>query len=329
MKRALLLLLPMLLLPAWPGYAHEVRPAYLEIDEAGDGTLQVLWKQPVVGSLSVPVRPQLSAGWLDGKARRSQTDAYLIEEWTIAPPHAALAGQTLYVAGLERTITDVLVRLQYANGVSATQLLKPGQPRWQLPPAEQPSLPLADYFGLGVTHIWTGVDHLLYVFGLMLLVGDLRRLVKTITAFTLAHSLTLACAALDLINLPPAPVEAVIALSIVYVAVELVHKHRGRAGLAQRRPWLVAFSFGLLHGLGFAGALAQIGLPHGDIPLALLLFNLGIEAGQLLFVAAIALGGLALARTLPRLLPYLRPLPAYAIGALASFWFIERTLAFL
>ncbi|MDB5968045.1 MAG: hypothetical protein JWQ90_495 [Hydrocarboniphaga sp.] len=326
MRRAIGLLLALL---AQPVFAHEIRPAYIEINEAGDGTLQVLWKQPAIGRLSIPINPHLS-DWLDdSKAKLSQTDAYLIQEWTVAPPHAPLGEQTLQIEGLERTITDVLARLHYANGVTATHLIRPDQPRWQLPPAEKPSLPVADYLMLGVTHIWTGIDHLLYVFGLMLLVGDLRRLVKTITAFTLAHSITLACAALDLITVQPAPVEAVIALSIVYVAVELVHQRRGRVGLAQRYPWAVAFSFGLLHGLGFAGALAQIGLPKSDIPLALLLFNLGIEAGQLMFVAGIALAGVALYRTVPRLLPYLRPIPAYVIGSLASFWFIERTLAFL
>lgn len=322
--------LALLLAFALPARAHEIRPAYLEVTEAVDGSVDVLWKLPTVGRLSIPIRPQLSAGWLERDPdRTSQTDQYLISNWHVAAPHEALAGQQLRIDGLDRTITDVLTRVQYANGVTQTRLLKPESPSLTLPQAEKPALPILEYLTLGFTHIWEGVDHLLYVFGLLLLVGNFSTLLKTITAFTVAHSLTLAAAALNLITVKPAPVEAVIALSIVYVAVELVELRRGRAGLAKRYPWLVAFTFGLLHGLGFAGALAQVGLPQGDIPLALLLFNLGIELGQISFVAIVLGIGAALRWAAPRLTPRLAGVPPYVIGSVASYWFIERTLAFL
>jgi hydrogenase/urease accessory protein HupE len=184
------------------------------------------------------------------------------------------------------------------------------------------------YLALGVEHILTGFDHLLFVLALLLIVKSARRIVATVTAFTVAHSLTLAAATLGFVHLPQPPVEAAIALSIAFVAAEIVHGLDGRPGLTARAPWLVAFAFGLLHGLGFAGALAEIGLPQSAIPLALLCFNLGVELGQLAFVVAL-LACLALARRAripwPRAA---RPLPAYAIGALAMFWVIERVAAF-
>ena len=186
---------------------------------------------------------------------------------------------------------------------------------------------MREYLELGFTHIWSGVDHLLYVFGLMLLVRNGRTLVKTITGFTLAHSITLAAAALGYVNVPAAPVEAVIALSIIYVAAEVVHARQGRTSLAQRAPWIVAFGFGLLHGLGFAGALSEVGLPAHAIPTALLLFNVGIEIGQLSFVGLLLIAARALQRTAPATVRRLEWVPPYAIGSLASFWFLERIQA--
>jgi hypothetical protein len=310
--------------------AHEVRPAYLEITEDAGKQVHVLWKQPTMGRLSLPLDPKLSSGWLDKEpSSTSETDVYLIRRWDITAPHAPLDGQTITIEGLDRTITDVLTRISFANGVAVTHLIRPDHPQLLVPASEKPALPVLDYIELGFTHIWKGIDHLLYVFGLILLVGNWRTLLKTITAFTVAHSITLAAAALEVIHVRPAPVEAVIALSIVYVAVELVHLRQGRTGLAYRYPWLVAFSFGLLHGLGFAGALAQIGLPPHDIPFALLLFNVGIEMGQISFVATVLAAGLVLRRLLPRAFVRLNGLPPYVIGSLASFWLIERTLAFL
>jgi hypothetical protein len=181
------------------------------------------------------------------------------------------------------------------------------------------------YVGLGIEHILLGIDHLLFVAGLLLLVRGPWMLIKTITAFTLAHSITLALATLGFVAVPSRPVDAAIALSIMFLGAEILRARQGRPGLAARRPWVVAFAFGLLHGLGFAGALTALGLAPGEIPLALLFFNVGVEIGQLLFVGAC----LALAWALRQLQVswprWAVPLPAYAIGTIAAFWFIERT----
>ena len=306
--------------------AHEVRPCYLEITEAPDHTVHILWKMPATGDYGLPLRPSLSSGWLSRQPDDSLLDGVkLVQRWTIAAPHVPIKGQEIDVAGLDKTITDVLVRIQFADGDEFTRLIQPGDPAMTIPQDGSSSLSVWSYFLLGVHHIWTGVDHLLYVLGLVLLVRNVRMLIVTLTAFTVAHSITLALAALNVINVPPAPVEAVIALSIVYVAVELV-RPADKPGLAARTPWLIAFSFGLLHGLGFASALRQVGLPSGDIPGALFLFNLGIEAGQIAFVAlALTVLG-ALRRVLPVLEFRTKQAVPYVVGSLASFWLIERSL---
>ena len=307
--------------------AHEIRPAYFELIEQPDGSVLARWKQPMMDTIGIAIAPRLSSGWLDSAPRRQwQTPSHRVQEWTIAAPRARLAGQELRIEGLEKTITDVLVRIRFAEGAELTQLIKPEQPRWELPAGAKTGLPVAQYLLLGVDHIWTGIDHLLYVFGLILLVPNWRVLLQTITAFTVAHSITLGAASLALIPVAAAPVEAVIALSIVYVAVELINARRGAIGIAQRAPWLIAFAFGLLHGFGFAGALAETGLPPDNIPLALLLFNIGIEVGQLVFVAAV-LTVLALGRRyIPRGAQWLVHGAPHVIGSLAAFWLIERTL---
>ncbi len=183
------------------------------------------------------------------------------------------------------------------------------------------------YTGLGIEHILLGFDHLLFVLALLLIARGAWILVKTITAFTVAHSITLGLATLGFIHVPPRPVEAAIALSIMFLCVEIVHAQQHRIGLTYRYPWLVAFTFGLLHGLGFAGALAKIGLPQSEIPVALLFFNIGVEIGQLIFVAAILvlvwlLKGLRLDAQ-----NWARVAPAYLIGTLSTYWFIQRVAA--
>ena len=305
-------------------WSHEVRPAYLEITER-EHTIDVVWRQPVQGEYAIALSPHLSADWLEQPpTRQSVTPHTLTRIWQVPAPTVPLSHQTLTVSGLERTLTDVFVHVQWRSGEVSTALLKPLQATMVLSPQQGGGAAIREYFQLGVVHIWSGYDHLLYLTGLMLLVRGWRALVGVVTAFTLAHSLTLALSALDLVRLPPAPVEAVIALSILFVAVELARGQRGARHLVHRHPWIVAFSFGLLHGFGFAGALRGIGLPEDARMPALLLFNLGIEAGQLAFVA-LAVGLLwALARRLPRVHePALRVLPG-VIGALASWWLIER-----
>jgi hydrogenase/urease accessory protein HupE len=246
-----------------------------------------------------------------------------LSRWTIRAP-IGLEGSEIRVHGLEATMVDALVRIELEDGRVMSRLLRPDAPAMTITP-ETGGLAAGGYFALGVEHILLGIDHLLFVLALVLIVRGVGLLVKTITAFTVAHSVTLALATLGVVNVPPAPVESVIALSIVFVAVEIVRSRRGQRGLTERAPWLMAGFFGLVHGFGFAGALAAVGLPRNDIPLALLLFNLGVEAGQLLFVAAL-LGVIALLRRIN--LPqehWVRLVPPYAIGSLAMLWVIERT----
>jgi hydrogenase/urease accessory protein HupE len=225
-------------------------------------------------------------------------------------------------------MTDALVRIEFADGATWVGRLTPRAPQVTIPERRSGGSVAAAYLGLGVEHILLGIDHLLFVLALLLVTRGARRLVSTVTAFTVAHSITLALATLGVVRVPQAPVEAVIALSIVFVAAEIVRARRGVEGLTARAPWLVAFTFGLLHGFGFAGALSEIGLPQGQIPLALLLFNVGVEAGQLLFVAAV-LAPLAVARRVRIELPRrLELVPPYAIGSLATFWVIQRVAGF-
>ncbi|MCA3572299.1 MAG: HupE/UreJ family protein, partial [Aestuariivirga sp.] len=250
------------------------------------------------------------------------------ERWQVSC-EGGLKGRTITIDGLKSTLTDVLARITWADGSVEVVRLTPEQPALVLKGAQTVWEVAQTYFILGVEHILGGIDHLLFVLALMLLIRDPWALVKTITAFTIAHSITLTGAALGYLSLPQPPVEAVIALSIAFVARELLVMKPGERRLSEAYPWLVAFSFGLLHGFGFAGALKEIGLPQADVPLALLTFNLGVEAGQLLFVAAI----LALYRTasvMTRLpMAPIRTAIAYGIGTAATFWLLTRIYAFI
>ena len=243
-----------------------------------------------------------------------------------------LEGGTLQIEGLEKTSTDVLVRFDLANGVAATQRLTPTNKSFVVPTQPDRLEVVRTYLLFGVEHILGGIDHLLFVLALLLLIQGVRRIVATVTAFTLAHSITLAGATLGWVNAPGPPIEAIIALSIAFIAADILHNQQGKPGLAARYPWVVAFAFGLLHGFGFAGALKQVGLPQTEIPVALLFFNVGVEVGQLLFIAAV-LGFLWVWRRSTRgiQLPqatWISALPAYVIGSVATFWFVERTIAF-
>jgi hydrogenase/urease accessory protein HupE len=337
--------------------AHEVRPAYLELTERAPGEFDVLWKVPAVGGTplageevphpqpaladdpgatqTMPTLAQLSRGVLpihpsmprDAEIisipRSERLFGAEVTRWTFRVPRG-LEGWEVSVHGLSATMVDVLVRVAFKDGRVVSRLLRPDAPSFVF--TKNTAGPAAGgYFVLGVEHILFGIDHLLFVLALLLIVRGVGLLVKTITAFTIAHSITLALAALGVVHVPSAPVEAVIALSIVFVASEILRSRRGERGLTERAPWLVAGTFGLLHGFGFAGALSQVGLPANDIPLALLFFNLGVEAGQLAFVV-VTLGVMALLRRMR--LPERSPLlPPYAIGGVAMFWFIERISA--
>ena len=322
-------------------FAHEVRPAYLELHQSGAETYDVLWKVPGQGEdLRLGLYVQLPESCLNLTQPRGAfaANAYT-ERWSVQCA-GGLSGGTIRIAGLSATLTDVLVRLEPLEGTTQVTRLTPAMPSFVVEAAPSRMEIVRTYLALGVEHILTGVDHLLFVLGLLLLVRGFGKLVKTVSAFTVAHSVTLTLATLGFVHVPSPPVEAVIALSIVFVAKEILRSH-GRLStqpsLTERQPWLVAFSFRLLHGLGFAGGLSEVGLPEGHIPLALLLFSIGVEVGHFSFVAAVfafmALGRWMLRRVRssplrPELLAWLRLLPAYAIGGTAMFWLIERLAAF-
>ena len=225
-------------------------------------------------------------------------------------------------------MTDVLVRIEFADGTTWVQRLTGDEPSASIPLRQSGWSMAGVYFELGVEHILFGIDHLLFVLALLIVTGGTMRLIKAVTAFTVAHSITLTAATLGFVHVPQPPVEATIALSIVFVAAEIVHQRGGREGITAHAPWVVAFTFGLLHGFGFAGALSEIGLPQGDVPLALLFFNVGVEVGQLLFIAAVLALIVPMRRTQVPFPRWLELMPPYAIGTVAMFWVIQRIAAF-
>ena len=306
------------------GWAHEIRPAYLEIKEIGSNRITIFWKQPMSGESGIYLTPKLSSGWLnDSSSNNSSSGVALIRQWNIKT-RLSIAGQTITIEGLKNTITDVLVNITFRDGTKLTRIIRPSEPTLLIEKNEHAALPVLDYLRLGIEHILFGIDHLLFVLALILIVQGKRRLLKTITAFTLAHSITLAAATLGWVHIPSSPVEAVIALSIIFLAVELVGYYRGVPVFSSRYPWVVAFIFGLLHGFGFAGALANVGLPEHDIPLALLLFNVGVETGQILFILFVMLIIWLLHKTISNIPTWSRWIPPYAIGCMAAVWFFQR-----
>ena len=319
-----------LLLSVSAASAHELRPAYLELRQTTPDTFDVLWKVPAAGeSLRLALYVRLPEGCVNlTEARGTFVAGAHLERWRVKAPHG-LAGESIAIDGLASTMTDVLVRLEFADGTSWTQRLTPQEPAAVIPKTASRLQTAGVYLMLGVEHILLGIDHLLFVLALLIIVGwRWGLLVKTITAFTVAHSITLALATLGFVHVPQRPVEPAIALSIVFVAAEILHGRQGREDISARAPWILAFAFGLLHGFGFAGALSEVGLPQGQVPLALLFFNLGVEVGQLLFVAVV-LSLVALARHAKFPAPqWAQLVPPYAIGSVAMFWVIQRIAAF-
>lgn len=318
-------------LTATAAMADYFRPAYLELTERGEGIYDVRWKTPAQSEVVVmPIQPVFPPG---SKMKRPLISVYaagavvMTGEVEIA---GGLDGKVLKFDGLAETGNQALVRLKRLDG--SEELFKVAATDPQLAVPRQPgSLGVsARYTQLGIEHIWFGFDHLLFVAALVMLVANVRMLVWTITSFTVAHSITLALVTLGAISVPVPPVEAFIALSIVFVAVEIMHQRQGRPSLASRKPWLVAFTFGLLHGLGFASALAEIGFPRNNVPLALLFFNVGVEIGQVLFVAALlAISSIARRLSQPAQLSTVRIACCYGIGGLASYWLFDRISNFV
>ena len=311
--------------------AHEARPAYLELTETLPDRYDVVWRTPVLAGMRLPVVLRLPDGAnnvVEPKLRELPDS--IVERRVITAP-GGLGGKRIEFVGLQHTITDVLVRVQTRDGGHSMTLVHPSQAWVEIAAARGPLAVASTYLMHGIEHILFGYDHLLFIFALILIVPNLRMLVMTVTAFTLAHSITLALATLGVVHVPGPPVEATIALSILLLACEIIRARGGQPSLTARWPWLVAFSFGLLHGFGFAGALSEIGLPRGDIPLALFTFNVGVEIGQLAFIAVV-LALLAAARRLPvpdALSRRAQPVATYAIGTIAAFWFVERVAGLL
>lgn len=304
--------------------AHEVRPGYLELRQLDGRHYDVLWKVPAKGDRRLALYVRLPDDCTRSEpASRFAGGAY-IERWR-ADCEGGLAGREIAIDGLSATRTDVLARVQRLDGGTQTVRLTPEAEVFRLAGTSSTLDAVKTYTGLGIEHILLGIDHLLFVLGLMWIVRGAWMLVKTITAFTIAHSLTLAASTLGWIGAPVTLVEAAIALSIVFVAVEAVKVRRGEGGIAAERPWLVALGFGLMHGLGFASALANVGIPAAEIPLALLFFNVGVEIGQLGFIVVVLSVVESFRRLDLRLPRQAAGLPVYMLGTVAAFWFIERT----
>ena len=310
--------------------AHDSRPAYLEINETAPGRYEVLWRTPINAGMRLPVVLKFPDDTrnITAPSLKEFTGLLLERRW-IDAGKTGLAGKRIEFVGLQATITDVLVRVQALDGTHTTTLVHPSQPWVEIAASQGIAAVAVAYLMHGFEHIMYGTDHLLFVLGLMLMVRDLWMLLKTITAFTLAHSITLAAATLGYVHVPGPPLEAAIALSIMFVGVEVLRSWRGETSLTLRQPWLVAFAFGLVHGLGFASGLASLGLPQGDIPVALLFFNIGVEAGQLSFVALMLL----LVRCFDLLKIHwpqpARMVPAYVVGSVGAFWTIDRIVAMI
>ena len=304
---------------------HELRPAYLELREVAAGEFAVTWRTPCQAGRPA-LMPKLPAVCRQsGPAHVEQQRDVSIHRWRIDAPAGSLRGARIAFPGLTSELMDVLVRIVWREGPSWTSVVRGTEGFLRIPRKPTASSTLSQYLVLGVEHIWFGFDHLLFVLGLLWIVRGWRRLVGTVTSFTLAHSITLALAVTGSVRLSPAPVEAVIAMSIVLLACELARSQRG---LTSRYAWLVGFGFGLLHGFGFAGALVEVGLPQGAVFWALAGFNLGVELGQLVFVSVLVLCGLLWRRCVSPSDRWLTQLPVYAMGTIAVFWFFERLAAF-
>ena len=323
--RSMGLAMGILFLCIMQAHAHTSLPGYLALQETGPGAFDLVWKVPTAEGPPPAIYPEFPSTCKITKPLVIEPSAgAMIERGSIQCGPNGLTGTPIAITGLNVTILDVLVRINFADGSSVEHMLNPLETSFVVHKDGKNRIDAWGYVKLGVGHIIYGIDHLLFVLGLLLIVRGARLLFKTITAFTVAHTITLGLAAFGVVHVAPTPVEAVIALSIVFLAVELAQHHRGIDGLTYRQPWIVAFAFGLLHGFGFAGTLFRLGIPSRDIPQALLFFNLGVESGQLAFVAVFLCFVYSL-QTLEIHWPvWAQRIPSYAIGGLASFWFIQR-----
>lgn len=314
--------------------ADEFRPAVLELTERDGGWVDLSWKVPTKNdkSLSItPVLPDFLVPLGEGAARLTPGAVILTRSYR--SDGKSLNGETISIDGLSAIPVDVMVRIKLLDGGEHTGILRSNNVSFIIPMQATKWEVAKAYTKLGIVHILEGYDHLLFVLALLLIVSNFKKLLQTITAFTVAHSITLALSTLGLVHVPSAPTEAVISLSILFLAVEILRQRAGKPSLTAEKPWLVALAFGLFHGLGFAGALSEVGIPQNEVPVALLMFNVGVEIGQVMFcivVIAILKAGASVKNRLGLKLPEWTPqiLP-YAIGIIAAYWTIERTLSFL
>jgi len=308
-------------------FAHEIRPGYLEIKQISESDYQILWKIPLLGNKAPKIDPMFPNNFtLSLVSEEFLSDAY-IRSYK-GHYEQVLNGKLIRIKDLELTLIDVLVQINLIDESSYTLLLQPN--RASLPIPKEPSKweVILLYIKLGIDHILIGVDHLLFVLGLLLLVNGFKPLLLTITAFTIAHSITLGIATYEILSVPQPPVEAVIALSIIFLAKEYIALRNGMSSLTAKHPWVVAFTFGLLHGFGFASALSEIGFPQKDVPLALFTFNVGVELGQLIFIGAASIIMKLIAKSTFKFPDWSWKVLPYSMGILASFWFVERVVAF-
>ena len=322
-----------LILLALSGFAgaDDFKPAYLQLKQIDENTYDVMWKLPALDeNTALKIAPRFPAGTKNLSEPRSVfAEGMAVKRWRVSVP-GGLNGKSVAIVGLTESRTDALVRVERLDGTEQVGRILPGSQAFEIKPSPGSFEVAHTYTVIGIEHILLGFDHLLFVLALVMIVKSTRKLLITVTAFTIAHSITLSLATLGVIHVPSPPVEAIIALSIVFIATEIIHQRQGREGIASRKPWVVAFAFGLLHGLGFAGALAEVGLPENSIPLALLFFNIGVEIGQVLFIVAV----LALYHVAKKLignrfeLSRLQPIPVYLIGGIASYWVFERIAGF-
>jgi HupE / UreJ protein len=305
--------------------AHEIRPALLTITEEKPGWFEVIWKVPVLPGYELDITPVLPSSLAAyGPPANHDVPGAKVQVSTYQAKEGGLAGETITIEGLSATQIDTMVRINFVDNTTQSAILRPASPSFTVPAPGTKAEIAWVYLRLGVEHILQGIDHLLFVLGLLLIVGSRLTLLKTITAFTIAHSITLAIATLGYASAPVLPLNAAIALSILFLGPEIVRVWKGETSFTIRHPWVVAFAFGLLHGFGFASGLTTIGLSRGEIPLALLLFNVGVEIGQLFFVMMIVMLERSF-RTLEIRWPrWTEALPAYTVGGLGAFWTIQR-----
>lgn len=311
--------------------AHEVRPALLEVKELSPGVYDIMFKIPAIGNQVIKLSTKFPDNFVPiGPVIPILKPGALVSRFTLkSTVGESLFGKEIFFEGLTSLQIDVLVTMEFADGSTISGIVQPKSPIFKVPDRGSTSQVAGSYFQMGVFHILSGTDHLLFVFALMLIVVNYKKLLKTITAFTLAHSITLALAALGIVNVPSAPTEAIIALSIVFLSLEIINVKKGRPSITEKHPWSIAMIFGLFHGLGFAGALSEIGLPPHEIPIALLTFNLGVEAGQIMFLAVALLAKVLISKLSIPLPEWSWKVLPYAIGSLAAFWVVQRTLSFL